>query len=121
MLCEADRRMTCEQLKAHPVSSRFCARQMKADVSSSTESTGLRFEISTLHSYHTFDPLPILHTSQLTRLIRRVIYPLELMLGMMPRRILHSWDIRMSPLLLAGLGSYGACELIISFRRYEML
>jgi hypothetical protein len=95
MLCEADRRMTCEQLKAHPVRP-FTLRLIGADGSSSTESIGLQSEISTLHSFHTLNPLPILHTSQLMRLIRRMIYLLERRMGTMQRRIWLSWVIRMS-------------------------
>ena len=100
MLCESERRMTCEQLKAHPVSPSPPRPQSlvtkEADGSSSTESIGLRSEISTLHSYLTLNPLPILPTSRLMRLIRRTIYLLELRMGMMQRRIWLSWVIRMS-------------------------
>jgi hypothetical protein len=99
MLCEADRRMTCEQLKAHPVRP-FTLRLIGADGSSSTESIGLQSEISTLHSFHTLNPSPILRTSQLMRLIRRTIYLLELRMGMMQRRIWLSWVIRMSSFFL---------------------
>lgn len=104
MLCESERRMTCEQLKAHPVSPsppRFQSLVTKeANDSSSTESIGLQSEISTLHSYHTLNPLPILRTSRLMRLIRRMIYLLELRMGMMQRRIWLSWVIRMFSLSL---------------------
>jgi hypothetical protein len=95
MLCEADRRMTCEQLKAHPVRP-FTLRLIGADGSSSTGSIGLQSEISTLHSFHTLNQLPILRTSQLMRLIRRMIYLLVRRMGMMRRRIWLSWVIRMS-------------------------
>jgi len=94
--------MTCEQLKAHPVSPSSFQSLFTKDTndSSSTESIGLQSEISTLHSYHTLNPLPILPTFQLMRLIRRTIYPLELRMGMMQRRIWLSWVIRMSFLSL---------------------
>jgi len=110
MLCESERRMTCEQLKAHPVrpSSFQSLATKEANDSSSTESIGLQSEISTLHSFHTLNPLPILPTSRLMRLIRRTIYPLGLRMGMMQRRIWLSWDIRMSFLSLPLLPHYSS-------------
>ena len=101
MLCESERRMTCEQLKAHPVRP-LTSHQLKANISSFTESIGLLYETLTLHSFHTLNPLPILPTSQLMRLIRQTIYLSEPRMGMMQRKIWLSWVIRMSfyPLLV---------------------
>lgn len=112
MLCEADRRMTCEQLKAHPVCTLFLLLLIItlwdnwANGSSSTESTGLQFEISTHLSFLILNQLPIHRTSQLMRLIKRTIYLLVQRMGMMQRRIWLSWVIRMSPLFLLFLPSF---------------
>ena len=95
MLCESERRMTCEQLKAHPVRL-LTPLSTEANISSSTESIGLLSEISTLPLFHILNQLPILPTSQLMRLIRRTIYLSEPRMGTMQRKIWLSWVIRMS-------------------------